>query len=71
MFEFEPEKQESCDVQYYIDNIAVDLAGREAEIIFTNSEKHLTSGAYQDSKSWCRVSKLAEVFFPSKTSVSF
>ncbi len=48
MFEFEPEKQESCDVQYYIDNIAVDLAGREAEIIFTNSEKHLTSGAYQD-----------------------
>ena len=47
-FEFELEKQTSCDKQYYIDRIAVDLAGREAEIIYYGSEQKLTSGAYSD-----------------------
>ena len=47
-FEFELEKQTSCDKNYYIDNIAVDLAGREAEIIYYGSEDKLTSGARED-----------------------
>lgn len=48
-FQFEPEKQLSCDKQYYIDNIAVDLAGRVAEIILANEHpKRYTSGANSD-----------------------
>lgn len=49
-FEFEPEKQLSCDFDYYIDNIAVDLAGRVAETIFygVSSKKIYTSGANAD-----------------------
>lgn len=52
MFEFEPEKQTSCDSDYFIDNIATDLAGRVAEMILKgNSRKaKLTSGAYADLK---------------------
>ena len=53
MFEFEPEKQTSCDSDYFIDNIACDLAGRVAEIILQQGdgkEIKLTSGAYSDLK---------------------
>lgn len=39
----------SCDMEYYIDNIAVDLAGRAAESILQNSDvKRYTSGASED-----------------------
>lgn len=48
-FQFEPEKQLSCDIDYYIDNIAVDLAGRVAETLLgTNQPKRYTSGANSD-----------------------
>lgn len=52
MFEFEPEKQTSCDSDYFIDNIATDLAGRVAETILQGDDKNskLTSGAYSDLK---------------------
>ena len=54
LFEFEPEKQTSCDADYYIDNIAVDLAGRVAELILQGKEDDknakVTSGAYSDLK---------------------
>lgn len=52
MFEFEPEKQTSCDSDYFIDNIATYLAGRVAETILQGKGKDskLTSGAYQDLK---------------------
>lgn len=46
LFEFEPEKQLSCNRDYYVDNIAVDLAGRAAEEIFHT--KGYTSGANSD-----------------------
>ena len=52
LFEFEPEKQTFCDLDYFIDNIATDLAGRVAETILNgnaNSSK-FTSGAYSDLK---------------------
>lgn len=48
MFEFEPEKQTSLDINYYIDQIAIDLAGRIAEIIYFNSEDRTSSGASSD-----------------------
>lgn len=48
LFEFEPGKQTSLDENYYIDNIAVDLAGRIAESIYFNSEDRYTSGAHSD-----------------------
>lgn len=50
LFKFEPENQMSCDINYYIDNIAVDLAGRVAEtILHENGEAKLyTSGANSD-----------------------
>lgn len=48
MFEFEPEKQMSCDIDYYIDNIATDLAGRVAETILHKDSKKYTSGADSD-----------------------
>lgn len=48
-FQFEPEKQLSCDINYYIDNIAVDLAGRVAEIMLGKQHpKRYTSGANSD-----------------------
>lgn len=48
-FEFEPEKQMSCDRSYYVDNIAVDLAGRVAEtILHGDGTKRYTSGANAD-----------------------
>ena len=48
-FQFEPEKQLSCDIKYYIDNIAVDLAGRVAEILLADDHpKRYTSGANSD-----------------------
>lgn len=52
MFEFEPEKQTHCDADYFIDNIASDLAGRVAEIILQGEGKkiRLTSGAFSDLK---------------------
>lgn len=56
-FEFELEKQTSCDKQYYIDNIAVDLAGREAEIIYYGSEGKLTSGAREDLINATRIAR--------------
>lgn len=46
LFEFEPEKQLSCNRDYYVDNIAVDLAGRAAEEIY--HAKGYTSGANSD-----------------------
>lgn len=46
MFEFEPEKQLSCNRDYYVDNIASNLAGRVAEEIFHS--KGYTSGANCD-----------------------
>lgn len=52
LFEFEPEKQTFCDLDYFIDNIATDLAGRVAETLMhgnANSSK-FTSGAYSDLK---------------------
>lgn len=52
LFEFEPEKQTSCDSDYFIDNIATDLAGRVAETILhgNTSKTKFTSGAYSDLK---------------------
>ena len=50
LFEFEPEKQTSCDSDYFIDNIATDLAGRVAETILHGNNSKLTSGAYSDLK---------------------
>lgn len=48
-FQFEPEKQLSCDINYYIDNIAVDLAGRVAETLLAEDHpKRYTSGANSD-----------------------
>lgn len=44
-FQFEPEKQLLCDINYFIDNIAVDLAGRVAEKILGNN---YSSGADSD-----------------------
>jgi len=48
LFAFEPEKQTSLNIDYYIDNIAMDLAGRMAEKIYFNSDKRYTSGARSD-----------------------
>lgn len=50
LFKFEHEKQVSFDINYYIDNIAVDLAGRVAETIFygNSDSKIYTSGARSD-----------------------
>lgn len=48
-FEFEPEKQVSCNIDYYVDNIAVDLAGRVAEEIY--HANGYTSGATSDLNS--------------------
>ena len=52
MFEFEPENQTSLDSDYFIDNIATDLAGRVAETILQGKGKDskLTSGSYSDLK---------------------
>ena len=50
MFEFEPEKQTSCDSDYFIDHIATDLAGRVAETILQGEGAKLTSGAFSDLK---------------------
>ncbi len=52
MFEFELEKQMSMDSDYFIDNIAVDLAGRVAEMILQGKgdESKYTSGASSDLK---------------------
>lgn len=51
-FQFEPEKQLSCDINYYIDNIAVDLAGRVAETLLAKEHpKRYTSGANSDLQS--------------------
>ena len=50
MFEFEPEMQTSCDSDYYIDNIASDLAGRVAEKILQGEKSKYTSGAVADLK---------------------
>ena len=59
MFEFEPEKQTSCDSDYYIDNIATDLAGRVAETILQGKGKEakLTSGAYSDLKNATKIAR--------------
>lgn len=46
LFEFEFEKQLSCNREYYVDNIAVDLAGRAAEEICHT--QGYTSGAISD-----------------------
>lgn len=48
LFEYQPEKQQSLDTDYYIDNIAVDLAGRVAEKIYLNCDDRYTSGARSD-----------------------
>ena len=48
LFEFEPEKQTSLDINYYIDDIAIDLAGRVAETIYFKSESRISSGACSD-----------------------
>lgn len=48
MFEFEPEKQTSLDMNYYIDQLAIDLAGRMAEIIYFKSDDRISSGAKSD-----------------------
>ena len=53
-FEFQQEKQTSCDSDYFIDSIAVDLAGRVAETILQKNKgadiSKATSGAYSDLK---------------------
>lgn len=52
-FDFEYEKQTNLTKDYFIDNIAVDLAGRVAEIILLgeNNSEQYSSGASQDLKS--------------------
>lgn len=52
-FDFEYEKQTNLTKDYFIDNIAVDLAGRAAEIILLgeNNSEQYSSGASQDLKS--------------------
>ena len=49
LFEFEPEKQSSLDVDYFIDSIAVDLGGRVAESFLNqDGQERFTSGASSD-----------------------
>lgn len=51
LFDFEYEKQTSLNKDYFIDNIAVDLAGRAAEtIILGDNSEDYTSGASADLK---------------------
>ena len=58
--EFELEKQTSCDMDYFIDNIAIDLAGRVAEILLQKKEGKevkITSGAFSDLKNATRIAR--------------
>lgn len=48
LFDFEYEKQISMDLDYYIDLIAIDLAGIVAEKIYYNSDSKSSSGGSAD-----------------------